>query len=159
MDNKLQQKFALVQQMKKEKERKEASRGKDHRSVDIFALAGVNLPATGLAHSRQDKDKNQNSRHGSSVKGLRVQSTISPTAASTGGPLSPSSCINFVGSPGRESEEVSANEIGTTISATLGTGAGTEKKLKRSSMASRNATAASRMHVHRDTASSSEKMV
>ncbi|KAG0281249.1 hypothetical protein BGZ95_005619 [Linnemannia exigua] len=170
MDNKLQQKFALVQQMKKEKERKEASRVKDHRSVDIFALAGVNLPTTALALSRQDKDrdKDRDSRHGPLGKRLRVQNTISPTATSTGGPLSPSSSSsNSVTSPRRENEETNTNGTSTTATTTstttttavVRTETGTEKKLKRSSMAVRNATAASQMHVHRDAGDSSEKMM
>ncbi|KAG0373184.1 hypothetical protein BGX24_012037 [Mortierella sp. AD032] len=176
MDNKLQQKFALVQQMKKEKERKEASRVKDHRSVDIFALAGVNLPTTALAQSRQndkDRDKDRDSRHGPPGKRPRVQKTVSSTATSTGGPLSPSSSSsNFVTSPRRENEETITNgtisttttNTTTTIATTTAAAAvartetGTEKKLKRSSMAVRNATAASQMHVHKETGDSSEKM-
>ncbi|KAG0051782.1 hypothetical protein BGZ83_003308 [Gryganskiella cystojenkinii] len=43
MDDKLQEKFALVQQMKREKELKEA-RAKESQPFDIFSIAGVNLP-------------------------------------------------------------------------------------------------------------------
>ncbi|GJJ67950.1 hypothetical protein EMPS_00296 [Entomortierella parvispora] len=54
MADKLQQKFALVQQMKREKELREA-KAKEHKPIDIFAIAGVNL--AGPVHhaiSRQD---------------------------------------------------------------------------------------------------------
>ncbi|KAF9281095.1 hypothetical protein BGZ88_011822, partial [Linnemannia elongata] len=130
MDNKLQQKFALVQQMKKEKELKEASRVKDHRSVDIFALAGVNLPkpksslsnaVPTLTQSRQDSaNKSNNSRHEPPVKRPRVQK-VSGAGAGAG----------------------AGTGIETGIG--VGAGAGMEKKLKRSSMAVRNA-AASHLH-------------
>ncbi|KAK5797076.1 hypothetical protein F5H01DRAFT_359121, partial [Linnemannia elongata] len=130
MDNKLQQKFALVQQMKKEKELKEASRVKDHRSVDIFALAGVNLPkpksslstaVPTLTQSRQDSaNKSNNSRHEPSVKRPRVQKVSGAGAGAGAG-------------------------TGIETGVGVGPGAGMEKKLKRSSMAVRNA-AASHLH-------------
>ncbi|KAG0211233.1 hypothetical protein BGX28_008300 [Mortierella sp. GBA30] len=46
MAEKLQEKFALVQQMKREKELKEA-RAKESQPFDIFSIAGVNLPSSG----------------------------------------------------------------------------------------------------------------
>ncbi|KAF9144892.1 hypothetical protein BGX30_011112 [Mortierella sp. GBA39] len=143
MDNKLQQKFALVQQMKKEKELKEASRAKDHRSVDIFALAGVNLPkpkstlptAVPIStQSRQDSASNSNTiRHEPPVKRPRVQKVSAAGAGAGAG---------------------TGIETGTGV----GTGAGMEKKLKRSSMAVRNS-AASQLHLHgSNTGDSSEKL-
>ncbi|KAF9128829.1 hypothetical protein BG015_004281, partial [Linnemannia schmuckeri] len=167
--------------MKKEKELKEASRVKDHRSVDIFALAGVNLPKpksslpTGtptLAPSRQDSvysnNNTNNSRHGPPGKKPRLQKTSSSTIT----PLSPPS-NNSVTSPRRENEETAngTNASGRCGAAVSGVGTGTasrtgmEKKLKRSSMAVRNAAvasasgAASQMHVHgSSTGDSSGKM-
>lgn len=123
-----------------EKELKEASRVKDHRSVDIFALAGVNLPksksslstaGTTFTQSRQDSASNSNdSRHEPPVKRPRVQK-VSGAGAGTG------------------------IETGTGV----GTGPGMEKKLKRSSMAVRNA-AASKAQLHgSNTGESSEKLV
>ncbi|KAF9430170.1 hypothetical protein BGZ94_008032 [Podila epigama] len=46
MEDKLQEKFALVQQMKREKELKE-QRAKESQPFDIFSLAGVTLPTSG----------------------------------------------------------------------------------------------------------------
>ncbi|KAG9062314.1 hypothetical protein KI688_005228 [Linnemannia hyalina] len=145
MDNKLQQKFALIQQMKKEKELKEASRAKDHRSVDIFALAGVNLPKPKSTlptavpiptQSRQDSASNSNSiRHEPPAKRPRVQK-VSGAGAGAG------------------ARTGTGVETGTGV----GTGAGMEKKLKRSSMAIRSS-AASQLHLHgSNTGDSSEKL-
>ncbi|KAF9922052.1 hypothetical protein FBU30_007847 [Linnemannia zychae] len=163
MDNKLQQKFALVQQMKKEKELKEASRVKDRRSVDIFALAGVNLPKTktlssttsaGASGPGQVQQSRIDGRHGPPTKKPRVQSN--PTA----GPLSPSHSVT---SPRRENEETS-NGSTTTGTATPSnntvSGIVTEKKLKRSSMAARNIgfTTIPQANLHGQTSDSHEKM-
>ncbi|KAG0210945.1 hypothetical protein BGX33_004606 [Mortierella sp. NVP41] len=157
MDNKLQEKFALVQQMKRDKELKEASRVKANRSVDIFALAGVNIPT---ASSGQPPLSRQDSRNGPPGKRPRVQRTIT----SPPGPLSPartcpSSTHSVVTSPGRDSEETSSTN-GTTTTSASGAGvaaavSGTEKKLKRSSMAVRHA--ASQIHVHGEKGDSAEK--
>ncbi|KAG0247821.1 hypothetical protein BG011_000838 [Mortierella polycephala] len=46
MGDKLQEKFALLQQMKREKELKEA-KAKELQPFDIFSIAGVNLPNVG----------------------------------------------------------------------------------------------------------------
>ncbi|KAF9912267.1 hypothetical protein EC991_000158 [Linnemannia zychae] len=46
MDDKLQEKFALVQQMRREKELKEA-KAKESQPFDIFSIAGVTLPSSG----------------------------------------------------------------------------------------------------------------
>ncbi|KAF9398651.1 hypothetical protein BGX21_007468 [Mortierella sp. AD011] len=117
MEEKLQEKFALVQQMKREKELKEA-KAKENQPFDIFALAGVNIPTASGAGGRHDS---QNSvgrrprveRSGSISNGTPIGATRRPSQSS-------------MTSPVRGSEDNTS------------TPPGTEKKLKRSSMAVRN---------------------
>ncbi|KAF9961953.1 RNA-binding protein 39 [Mortierella alpina] len=131
MESKLQEKFALVQQMKREKELKEA-KAKDN-PIDIFAIAGVNIPGTASGgatgnypSSRNDTKRPRMERAGSSVNGRG--------GANANRRMSQSSSSSSVTSPLGRSErgEEQAGE-------STGTGAtGTVKKLKRSSMAARN---------------------
>ncbi|KAG0317065.1 RNA-binding protein 39 [Dissophora globulifera] len=111
MDGKLQEKFALVQQMKREKERKEA-KAKESQAFDIFALAGVNLP-TGSGGPRGD------------MAGRRPRAERSNS--SNQAPLS----AGFGQAPSQPTIVTSPRGADEN---------GTGKKLKRSSMAVRNAT-------------------
>ncbi|KAG0308700.1 RNA-binding protein 39 [Dissophora globulifera] len=111
MDGKLQEKFALVQQMKREKERKEA-KAKESQAFDIFALAGVNLP-TGSGGPRGD------------MAGRRPRAERSNS--SNQAPLS----AGFGQTPSQPTIVTSPRGADEN---------GSGKKLKRSSMAVRNAT-------------------
>ncbi|GJJ74409.1 hypothetical protein EMPS_06767 [Entomortierella parvispora] len=132
MEDKLQEKFALVQQMKREKELKEA-RAKESQPFDIFSIAGVSLP-TGS----------------SSTGGLSM--TIRHDGQSVGGPS-----IGSVKRPRRERPtQASAEDVSdcrTSVDNSMDMpGAGSKPKLKRSSMAARAegtsgmSTSAERMH-------------
>ncbi|KAG0321404.1 hypothetical protein BG000_003242 [Podila horticola] len=118
MEDKLQEKFALVQQMKREKELKE-QRAKESQPFDIFSLAGVNLPSSGTAGGL-----NMTIRHDS-------HSAVAPT-------------IGSVKRPRKDRSAPSTDDIpkDTSISGELQraeeTSTGSKSKLKRSSMAVRN---------------------
>ncbi|KAG0210454.1 hypothetical protein BGX28_009264 [Mortierella sp. GBA30] len=129
MEHTLQEKFALVQQMKREKELKEA-KAKDN-PIDIFALAGVNIPgASGWTGGDSSSGRNDGKR-------LRMDRASSSTYGRGGVNAarrpSQSSSSSSVTSPLGKSELVE-EELGTGP----GAGAVAEKKLKRSSMAARN---------------------
>ncbi|KAG0084240.1 hypothetical protein BGZ92_010077 [Podila epicladia] len=118
MEDKLQEKFALVQQMKREKELKE-QRAKESQPFDIFSLAGVNLPSSGTAGGL-----NMTIRHDS-------QSAVAPT-------------IGSVKRPRKDRSAPSNDDIPkeTPLSGvpqrTEETSTGSKSKLKRSSMAVRS---------------------
>ncbi|KAI8349358.1 hypothetical protein B0O80DRAFT_489599 [Mortierella sp. GBAus27b] len=123
MEGKLQEKFALLQQMKRDKELKEA-KIKDNQPIDIFALAGVNLPSTssGLGAIRTEQ-------HGT---GKRPQVDRSNSASQNQGsapgnvsrrPSQPSTVVTSGGESERIDDAVTSPKV--------------ERKLKRSSMAAR----------------------
>ncbi|KAF8933010.1 RNA-binding protein 39 [Dissophora ornata] len=116
MEEKLQEKFALVQLMKREKELKEA-KAKENQVFDIFALAGVNIPTGGVGGVRND------------TAGKRTRAERSTPSDRPAGVNRTSSHASAVTSP-RGADDTTTNP-------------GTEKKLKRSSMAMRNATQSS----------------
>ncbi|KAG0257305.1 hypothetical protein BGZ95_005280, partial [Linnemannia exigua] len=117
MDDKLQEKFALVQQMRREKELKEA-KAKESQPFDIFSIAGVTLPTTGSSGGL-----NMTIRHDS-------QST-SGTGASIGSVKRP-----------RKERTTSTNSTNDESSQAPAGGedssSAQKPKLKRSSMAARN---------------------
>ncbi|KAF9934280.1 hypothetical protein FBU30_002698 [Linnemannia zychae] len=117
MDDKLQEKFALVQQMRREKELKEA-KAKESQPFDIFSIAGVTLPSSGSG------GLNMTIRHDSqSGPGSSIGSVKRPRKERTNSTNSTHSSTEESGQTTTVSEE----------------GANTQKlKLKRSSMAARN---------------------
>ncbi|KAF9570980.1 RNA-binding protein 39 [Mortierella alpina] len=138
MESKLQEKFALVQQMKREKELKEA-KAKDN-PIDIFAIAGVSIPGTvsggtaGIHHSsRNDNRRPCVERTGSSFSGRGGTNSNRRLSQSS----SSSSVKSPLGRSERLEEQVSSG-AGLGASVRTGESTGTVKKLKRSSMAARN---------------------
>ncbi|KAF8980106.1 hypothetical protein BGZ52_004247 [Haplosporangium bisporale] len=117
MEDKLQEKFALVQQMKREKELKE-QRAKESQPFDIFSLAGVNLPSSGTAGGL-----NMTIRHES-------QPAVAPTIGSVKRPRKDRSAPSADDVP-RESPASGEQQRAEEAS-------GFKTKLKRSSMAVRN---------------------
>ncbi|KAF9297522.1 hypothetical protein BGZ88_009783 [Linnemannia elongata] len=117
MDDKLQEKFALVQQMRREKELKEA-KAKESQPFDIFSIAGVTLPTTGSSGGL-----NMTIRHDSqsaSGSGASIGSVKRPRKERT----------NSTNSTTDESSQAPAGGEESTD--------GQKPKLKRSSMAARN---------------------
>ncbi|KAF9568600.1 hypothetical protein EC968_002902 [Mortierella alpina] len=117
MAEKLQEKFALVQQMKREKELKEA-RAKESQPFDIFSIAGVNLPSSGNSG------------------GLNM--TIRHDSQGSGAPS-----VGSVKRPRKERTHSSSSDIGQAVPsigavAVEEESSGQRTKLKRSSMAARN---------------------
>ncbi|KAF9987371.1 hypothetical protein BGZ75_000681 [Mortierella antarctica] len=117
MAEKLQEKFALVQQMKREKELKEA-RAKESQPFDIFSIAGVNLPSSGNSG------------------GLNM--TIRHDSQGSGAPS-----VGSVKRPRKERTQSSSSDMGQAVPSTGATvveeeSTGQKTKLKRSSMAARN---------------------
>ncbi|KAF9364252.1 RNA-binding protein 39 [Mortierella sp. NVP85] len=121
MEGKLQEKFALLQQMKRDKELKDA-KSRETPSIDIFALAGVNFSTSSGAGpnsaTRPDHPigKRPHERSNSLTHTL-PSITRRPSQSST------------VTSPGREPERIDDTA----------TSPGAQRKLKRSSMAARGA--------------------
>ncbi|KAF9962999.1 hypothetical protein BGZ65_006715 [Modicella reniformis] len=119
MEVKLQEKFALLQQMKRDKELKDA-KAKENQPIDIFALAGVSLPTAG-GGVRSDQ------------QGMRKRPQVERLSSLNQGPMATRgvnrrlSQSSTVTSPGAENERVDDTVASPT----------TEKKLKRSSMAAR----------------------
>ncbi|KAG9321353.1 hypothetical protein KVV02_007151 [Mortierella alpina] len=155
MESKLQEKFALVQQMKREKELKEA-KAKDN-PIDIFAIAGVNIPGTasggtaGIHPSRNDTKRPRMERAGSSINGrgganANRRLSQSSSSSSVTSPLGRSERVEEQASSGagfgasvRTGENTGTGTgTGTGTSTSTSTSTGTVKKLKRSSMAARN---------------------
>ncbi|KAG0307262.1 hypothetical protein BGZ98_000711 [Dissophora globulifera] len=136
MDGKLQEKFALVQQMKREKELKEA-RARESQPFDIFAIAGVTLPG------------------GGSSGGLNM------TIRHDGGPTTGSIKRSRKDTIHKTHEE--SGDITRQRSAIIGDLAGPKTKLKRSSLAAvrgeRQEAAAAVSTAMEDTAQSSETVV
>ncbi|KAG0057844.1 hypothetical protein BGZ83_000031 [Gryganskiella cystojenkinii] len=143
MADKLQEKFALVQQMKREKELREA-KAKEHKSFDIFAIAGKLSGATQNAPSRPDFSSNPRPAM------ARRQSTVTSTGGSCGALKRPhvdrnmssmsSSSESFISETvkaGPTTDSNSSPTLTTTppASADRDSEVRTEKKLKRSSMA------------------------
>ncbi|KAF9154752.1 hypothetical protein BG015_012077 [Linnemannia schmuckeri] len=117
MDDKLQEKFALVQQMRREKELKEA-KAKESQPFDIFSIAGVTLPTSGSAGGL-----NMTIRHDSqstSGSGVSIGSVKRPRKERTN-------------STNLTTEESSQASVGGEDSSN-----GQKPKLKRSSMAARS---------------------
>ena len=117
MAEKLQEKFALVQQMKREKELKEA-RAKESQPFDIFSIAGVNLPSSGNSG------------------GLNM--TIRHDSQGSGAPS-----VGSVKRPRKERTQSSSSDTGHVVPSTGAAvvdeeSTGQRTKLKRSSMAARN---------------------
>ncbi|KAF9968927.1 hypothetical protein BGZ73_009017 [Actinomortierella ambigua] len=119
MSDKLQEKFALVQQMKREKELKEA-KARESQPLDIFALAGVTLPpSSGLNHTI---------RHNSSAP--TNQGTVK-RPRKDGKSSVPSTPMRRTSSSAGSTSSVSLSEM-MAVDTNTSTG---DKKLKRSSMA------------------------
>ncbi|KAG0224018.1 hypothetical protein BGX31_008240 [Mortierella sp. GBA43] len=153
MEGKLQEKFALLQQMKRDKELKEA-KARESQPIDIFAIAGVTLPSNGST------GLNMTIRHdGPSANGTVVGTVKRPRKN-----RSPSTSGESIG-------ESSQSQSPTTGSAAEDerpeeTSDGPRKKLKRSSMAavrtetqgSPRADGAEDVHGSPETLSESENM-
>ncbi|KAI1305008.1 hypothetical protein EDD11_005032 [Mortierella claussenii] len=121
MEEKLQEKFALVQQMKREKELKEA-KARESQPFDIFAIAGVTLPS-----SSQSGGFNMTIRHdGPSSSAPSIGSVKRPRKDRTTKAASTSI---------EESRSISAaGSVGGDLAADVSKGE-QKTKLKRSSMA------------------------
>ncbi|KAG0381067.1 hypothetical protein BGX24_012201 [Mortierella sp. AD032] len=117
MDDKLQEKFALVQQMRREKELKEA-KAKESQPFDIFSIAGVTLPTSGSSGGL-----NMTIRHDSQ--------SASGTGASIGSVKRPRK--ERTTSTNSTNDESSQAPAGGEDSSSV-----QKPKLKRSSMAARN---------------------
>ncbi|KAI1321576.1 hypothetical protein EDD11_003056 [Mortierella claussenii] len=125
---KLQEKFALVQQMKREKELKEA-KAKESQPFDIFTLAGVNIPsASGAGVGAGAGGYSTGTRldaHHANGRRLRLETSTSSNQGAVNSTIRPPSQSSSVTSPDRPHQDT--GNIPTA-----------EKKLKRSSMAVRN---------------------
>ncbi|KAF9914792.1 hypothetical protein BX616_007545 [Lobosporangium transversale] len=124
---KMQEKFALLQQMKREKELKEA-KAKENQPFDIFALAGVKIPITSSTSAGRGQGvSSRNDGQQSVERKLRVDKSVAVTQRPIVADIISrrSSQSSSLKSPGRTTEEASIVPS-------------TEKKLKRSSMATRN---------------------
>ncbi|KAF9097803.1 hypothetical protein BGX23_007899 [Mortierella sp. AD031] len=122
MDDKLQEKFALVQQMRREKELKEA-KAKESQPFDIFAIAGVTLPTGGSGGLNMTIRHDSQSASGSgaavgSVKRQRKERTSSTNSTN-----------DDLGESSRQGQAPVGGDEGSS---------GQKPKLKRSSMAARN---------------------
>ncbi|KAK3821306.1 MAG: hypothetical protein J3Q66DRAFT_398350 [Benniella sp.] len=124
MEGKLQEKFALLQQMKRDKELKDA-RSRENPSIDIFALAGVNFstPSGAGPNSATRPD------HPPGKRPHERSNSLSQTLPSPSGISRRPSQSSTVTSPGREPERIDDTA----------TSPGAQRKLKRSSMAARGA--------------------